>query len=49
MYVLSPVLSGVFILLITALVFNNLSTHPRYPTNRKFTQTLKRYLFSHEQ
>lgn len=49
MYIISPVLSGVLILLATALVFNNLSPHRQYPTNRKFTQTLKRYFFSDEQ
>lgn len=38
MYVLSPVLSGSIILLLVALVFNNLSKHRKYPTNRHFTR-----------
>lgn len=31
MYVLSPVLSGVLILLVVALVFNNITPHRKYP------------------
>lgn len=34
-FVLSPVLTGTIILFITALVFNNLSKHRKYPTNKK--------------
>jgi CBS domain-containing membrane protein len=36
MYVLSPVLTGVLILFVTALVFNSLSPHRTYPSNRKW-------------
>lgn len=35
MYVISPVLSGVMILLVVALVFNNITPHRRYPTSWK--------------
>jgi CBS-domain-containing membrane protein len=40
-YVLSPVLSGVLILLLTALVFNNMTKDRRYPTNGRFSRTIK--------
>ena len=42
-YVLSPVLSGVLILLIVALVFNNLTDHREYPSNKKWYKVWKRY------
>jgi CBS domain-containing membrane protein len=42
-YVLSPVLSGVLILLVVALVFNNLTEHREYPSNKKWYQIWKRY------
>ena len=42
-YVLSPVLSGVLILLIVALVFNNLTEHREYPSNKKWYKIWKRY------
>jgi len=35
-YVLSPVLSGSLILLIVALIFNNVTAHRKYPTHKKF-------------
>src|SRR5688572_17379687 len=41
-YVLSPVLSGALILFAVAMIFNNMTAHRRYPTNRKFTARLKR-------
>lgn len=34
LYVLSPVLSGVLILLLVALIFNNLTSHRKYPHHR---------------
>lgn len=37
-YVLSPVLSGALILLIVALVFNNLTSNRQYPSGKKFTR-----------
>ncbi|MBF0694699.1 MAG: HPP family protein [Flavobacterium sp.] len=36
MYLLSPVLSGTLILLLTALVFNNMTRHRQYPSSQKF-------------
>jgi CBS domain-containing membrane protein len=42
MYVLSPVLTGVLILLAVALIFNNMTSLRRYPTNRKFTIKMRR-------
>lgn len=41
-YVLSPVLSGSLILLVTAMVFNNITKHRRYPTDKYFTNSLRR-------
>jgi len=45
MFILSPVLIGVTILLITALIFNNITVHRQYPTNKKFTRIFKKLLF----
>lgn len=42
-YVLSPVLSGVIILLIVALIFNNLTPYRSYPANKKWYQVWRRY------
>lgn len=42
LYVLSPVLSGALILLAVALIFNNITPHRKYPTDRRFTQTFRR-------
>lgn len=42
-YVLSPVLPGVVILLIVALVFNNLTDHRNYPANKKWYRIWARY------
>jgi CBS domain-containing membrane protein len=42
-YVLSPVLSGVIILFIVALVFNNLTEHRDYPANKKWYKVWRRY------
>lgn len=41
-YVITPVLSGASILLIVALVFNNLTANRQYPTNKKFTTFKKK-------
>lgn len=38
LYIISPVLSGTLILLLVALIFNNITSHRRYPTNRYFTR-----------
>jgi CBS-domain-containing membrane protein len=42
MYVVSPVLSGCLILLVVALVFNNLTSYRRYPTNSRFTAYIRK-------
>lgn len=41
-YVISPVLSGCLILLLVALIFNNLTSNRRYPTDEKYTRFFKR-------
>jgi CBS-domain-containing membrane protein len=41
-YVLSPVLTGVVILLFVALIFNNTTSHRRYPLNRHWYRVWKR-------
>lgn len=42
LYVLFPVLAGVLILLIVALIFNNITSHRKYPTNKRFTNSIRR-------
>jgi CBS domain-containing membrane protein len=42
MYVLSPVLTGSLILLLVALVFNNMTSYRKYPTDERFTKTIRR-------
>ena len=42
-YVISPVLSGVIILFLVAVVFNNITSHRSYPRNKKWYQVWKRY------
>lgn len=41
-YVISPVLSGVVILLLVALFFNNITSHRRYPVNKHWYRVWKR-------
>lgn len=41
-YVLSPVLTGCLLLLIVALIFNNLTPNRHYPTNKRFTRNFRR-------
>ena len=41
-YVIWPVLSGTLILLIVALVFNNLTDYRKYPTSKKYTRWFPR-------
>jgi CBS domain-containing membrane protein len=41
-YVLSPVLTGVIILFIVALIFNNMTKHRKYPTDKRFTNYIRR-------
>jgi len=45
LYVLSPVLSGSLILLVVALVFNNLTENRKYPSNKKYTRIIQRMFF----
>ena len=40
LYVLSPVLTGVMILLITALIVNNMTPNRKYPTTNWYTRTV---------
>jgi CBS domain-containing membrane protein len=42
MYVISPVLVGVTILLIVALLFNNMTTNRYYPTHKRYHKIRKR-------
>lgn len=41
LFVLSPVLSGAAILLLTALVFNNMTPYRKYPTSNRFTTYIR--------
>ena len=41
-YVVSPVLTGSFILLIVALIFNNMTSHRKYPTDKRLTNSVKK-------
>ncbi len=41
MYVLSPVLSGAIILLVVALIFNNITKERMYPTDQRYTKTFR--------
>lgn len=43
MYVLTPILSGVLILLAVAIVFNNMTSHRSYPKNKNWFKVWKRY------
>jgi CBS domain-containing membrane protein len=45
-YVLSPVLSGVLILFVVALVFNNMTSNRQYPNHGKYHQLRKRIVKS---
>jgi CBS domain-containing membrane protein len=48
-YILSPILSGVLVLLVTALIFNNMTSYRKYPTDRRFTRIVRKYLFRKSQ
>ncbi|MNK05037.1 HPP family protein [compost metagenome] len=41
-YVLSPVLTGVLILLVVALIANNLTKNRKYPTNNRLTKYIRK-------
>lgn len=44
MYVLSPVLSGCTILLLVALVFNNMTKNRQYPSGKKYTRIINKIM-----
>jgi len=44
-YVFLPVLSGAMILLLTALVFNNMTQKRQYPNHKRMTTFRRKYLF----
>ncbi|HTF05823.1 MAG TPA: HPP family protein [Bacteroidia bacterium] len=41
-YVLSPVLTGTLILFVVALIFNNITTDRKYPTDKRFTNSIRK-------
>ena len=41
-YVLSPVFTGCLILFLVAIIFNNITPDRKYPTDKRFTDSLKR-------
>lgn len=41
-YVITPVFTGAVVLLLVALIFNNMTTNRQYPTNKKFTKFKKK-------
>jgi CBS-domain-containing membrane protein len=45
LYVLIPVLSGAFILLLVAIFVNNRTSHRSYPLNKKWFMVWKRYMW----
>ncbi len=46
LYILSPVLTGSLILLIVALIFNNITANRHYPTNKKYTKIIRKVFSS---
>ena len=44
LFVLSPVLTGAIILFVVALLFNNMTADRKYPTDSRFTNTIRRIL-----
>ena len=44
-YVIAPVLTGSLILLFVALIFNNVTSHRKYPTHKKFEKIRNRIPF----
>ena len=48
LYVLTPVLSGAFILLLVAIFFNNRTSHRSYPINKKWYLFHQRYKIKHK-
>jgi CBS domain-containing membrane protein len=48
MYILSPVLTGSLILLVVALIFNNITANRKYPTSKRYTRVFRKILKSKE-
>lgn len=48
LFILSPVLTGALMLLAVALVFNNITQNRKYPTDSRFTKSLKRIFLKKE-
>jgi CBS domain-containing membrane protein len=48
-FILSPVLTGSIILFIVALIFNNITKHRKYPTDKRFTNSIKRMFIKKKQ
>ncbi|WP_018344100.1 HPP family protein [Cytophaga aurantiaca] len=48
-YVLSPVLTGCLIMLVVALIFNNMTSHRSYPTDKRYTKAFRTRLRKFEQ
>ena len=43
-YVLSPVLTGSIILLVVALIFNNMTEYRKYPTSKRYTRLFRKQM-----
>ncbi len=43
-YVVSPVLTGCLIMLVVALIFNNMTSHRSYPTDKRYTRIFRTLL-----
>ncbi len=48
-YILSPVLTGSIILFIVALIFNNITKHRKYPTDKRLTNYIRRMFINKKQ
>ncbi|OCB77970.1 HPP family protein [Flavobacterium crassostreae] len=48
-YLLSPVFTGTMILFIIALIFNNITPHRKYPTDKRFTNSIRRIFIKKKQ
>ena len=46
-YIFSPVLTDALILLAVALIFNNITSLRKYPVDRRFTNSIKRFFINH--
>lgn len=46
-YVISPVFTGCIIMLLVALVFNNITSHRSYPTDKRMLAVFRRYFWTH--